>query len=910
MSSMGDLFITVGAKIDGFKSAMTQVNSGLDTVARKSTETAATVGAAFSRIGASLEPVGAQFQKFGTTLSVAVTAPLVGLGVAALKTAGELEQNTIAFTTMMKSADAAGDHLRELKEFALKTPFEFRDLVLASKRMQALGFEGRQVIPILTNIGDAASALGMGAEGIQRIVTAIGQMKAKGMVQAEEMRQLAEAGIPAWQILAKTLNTDVAGAMKMVEKRTVEASVAIPAILAGMNEKFGGLMKQQAETLLGQFSNLKDAINFTLQDIGKTLAPTAKSMMENIIKPMLETFKDLAAAFAALPSGMQSTVIAFAALAAAAGPALYAIGGITSGMGSLIGIAGALPALLNPITLAIVALGAAAGIAAFEFSRNTAKMSSLNQAYSEWLTKQVKTTTDFAKTHDVLTESLERGVIGLSDYTQALAILEDREKKAIGGSMKQTGLKVLGWDGSKMTEASPAKSEELGKVKDHFKPFTDTSDSIAILIAQYQQATAAHKALIDEIAKSGLTIDAFFAKKVDEAEGSLGLFNRGIEKTTTDMIDAYAPVKKLSETMDEFAEATLKAQKKALETSPFGKLADAAKYFGITTRQELEQTAKVSQEKYEQMKKTGIASDRDLTMAYLMMLQDMANADRAFGRISNEVWEKITDDISAQLEKIDDKHKQSAEKRKKIERSIGEQLAGEWKGIFEGFERDLASNIIHWKGWSDSLKRLADGLATSMLSAFFKGLFKPMEDQLAKLGAKIGDVFGKIWGSGGSSAASAAGGIGSAAGGAASVGGGIAKGVGQAAGSAVTGVVGAVAGVVGAISSVIGNFQMAGMNKSLDIIVKHTLQTANDLFNLRRDEWDRETHLMLKLDDMWNEIRNVVTAIRGGGPVVAGVGGGVNFNFTNVTFSGGASASQLRTELAALVREMVASGDL
>jgi len=66
---------------------------------------------------------------------------------------------------------------------------------------------------------------------------------------------------------------------------------------------------------------------------------------------------------------------------------------------------------------------------------------------------------------------------------------------------------------------------------------------------------------------------------------------------------------------------------------------------------------------------------------------------------------------------------------------------------------------------------------------------------------------------------------------------------------------------------------MAGMNKSLDIIVKHTLQTANDLENLRVDEWMRETHLMLKLDDMWNAIRDVTTAVKSVGGVGSGKGG-------------------------------------
>ncbi len=393
-----------------------------------------------------LQSWGRDLENIGRTMTAAITLPLVGVGAAAIKVAGELEQNSIAFKTMLGSADAAQKHLNELKDFALKTPFQFNDLVTASKRMQALGFDAKAVIPALRNIGDAAAALGMGAEGIQRIVTALGQMKAKGTVQAEEMRQLAEAGIPAWQILAKTLNTDVAGAMKLVEKRAVDAAKAVPALLAGINEKFGGLMEAQSKTFMGQLSNLKDALTFTLQDIGKTLLPIAKNIMESVFQPMLEMLKNLAAGFAAMPQSMQTVIIAVGGLAAALGPLGWVLGGVVSGFGTLISLALKLPALLNPVTLGIAALGTAAGIAFYELNRSSAKTAALDKDFGEWITKQIKETKDYAATREMLNQALEKGAIGASQYQQALVLLEDREKKTFGeaaqGMLKDFGITI------------------------------------------------------------------------------------------------------------------------------------------------------------------------------------------------------------------------------------------------------------------------------------------------------------------------------------------------------------------------------------------------------------------------------------------------------------------------------------
>ena len=55
---------------------------------------------------------------------------------------------------------------------------------------------------MLRSIGDASAAAGKGKEGIDRIALALGQMRAKGKVPSEEMRQLTEANIEAWDILA------------------------------------------------------------------------------------------------------------------------------------------------------------------------------------------------------------------------------------------------------------------------------------------------------------------------------------------------------------------------------------------------------------------------------------------------------------------------------------------------------------------------------------------------------------------------------------------------------------------------------------------------------------------------------------------------------------------------------------
>lgn len=104
---------------------------------------------------------------------------------------------------------------------------------------------------------------------------------------------------------------------------------------------------------------------------------------------------------------------------------------------------------------------------------------------------------------------------------------------------------------------------------------------------------------------------------------------------------------------------------------------------------------------------------------------------------------------------------------------------------------------------------------------------------------------------------------------------------GAAASSGIFGIITAVASVVSAVSDVFANFQFAAMNKSLDIIVKHTLQTANDLSNLRADEFRRKDELFSKLDSLlqftWIKLDDITTAIQGAVSIGGSGGGGQNF---------------------------------
>lgn len=221
-----------------------------------------------------LGPEAMALSKGLVTAFAGVTAAAAGLGIIGIKLAADMEQTRIAFTTMLGSAEAARSLLDELQQFAAATPFEFPQLTTASRKLLAFGFTAKQIIPMLTSVGNAAAGLGLGSEGIDRMTIAIGQMQAKGKVSAQEMMQLAEAGVPAWRYLAQAIGVSIPEAMKMAEKGGIDAATGVNAILSGMNKDFGGMMEAQSKTMLGLWSTGKDNLSMILRSIGEDLIET------------------------------------------------------------------------------------------------------------------------------------------------------------------------------------------------------------------------------------------------------------------------------------------------------------------------------------------------------------------------------------------------------------------------------------------------------------------------------------------------------------------------------------------------------------------------------------------------------------------------------------------------------------
>ena len=192
----------------------------------------------------------------------------------------QLEYAKMAYSNLFGDNELAEEFINVLKDFAATTPFDFTQSEAAAKRLLAYGIKSKNVMYVMQGIMSASAAQNNPAI-IESVSRAMGQIYTKGRLMNEEMRQLAEAGIPAYEILKEKLGLTQEQLQNLGDE-AIPASKAINALIDGMNERFGGVVANSTKTLPGILSNIKD---------------NATMIASGVFEPLYEKIKKVAGAF-------------------------------------------------------------------------------------------------------------------------------------------------------------------------------------------------------------------------------------------------------------------------------------------------------------------------------------------------------------------------------------------------------------------------------------------------------------------------------------------------------------------------------------------------------------------------------------------------------------------------------------
>lgn len=219
-------------------------------------------GSAFGFVGkaatAALGPLAAFFAIY----------KVIGTIGSGIRLAGELEQTTVAFTTMLGSAEAAKQTLQDIAEFAASTPFQLEGLQKAARTLIAFKVDQKDLIPVMRQLGDVAAGTNQPLEDIAFIY---GKARASGRLFQDDINQLTERGIPIISELAKQFGVTDDKVRELVSSGKVGFNNLEEAIRSLTSEggSFFNLTEKQSKTFLGVLSTFKDNIIGVLRGIGQ-----------------------------------------------------------------------------------------------------------------------------------------------------------------------------------------------------------------------------------------------------------------------------------------------------------------------------------------------------------------------------------------------------------------------------------------------------------------------------------------------------------------------------------------------------------------------------------------------------------------------------------------------------------------
>ncbi|WP_078379162.1 tape measure protein [Sutcliffiella halmapala] len=300
--NMGNMGKTMSGRIlDGYSrlaggassfatAAMTSagnVNRALQGISPTVIKVSDTIGSSVQRgITAPFQSAIGVVQQYGTLIGILSGASLISSGINRLSA---IEDARIALKVMLGDITKVDKFMEDVLAFAKTTPFAFPQLATAAKNMVAFGMDTEKVIPTLQAIGDAAAASGKGAEGLDQITAAFGDMQLSGKLSLDQVNRLTANGVNALAILANKSEMSIDDMRKAISSGAIDSKEAIDMLvdgiqngtngIAGETKKMVGVMEEMKDSWRGSVDSLKSSISSTMATIMEPAMPHIRKFM-------------------------------------------------------------------------------------------------------------------------------------------------------------------------------------------------------------------------------------------------------------------------------------------------------------------------------------------------------------------------------------------------------------------------------------------------------------------------------------------------------------------------------------------------------------------------------------------------------------------------------------------------------
>lgn len=412
----------------------------------------------------SLQTASDRLSDIGNSMSLALTAPLLGLGGAAIVAAGEFERLRLGLEATMTDAgysiQQAREELDKLREVAKAPGIDLEQAVTGSLRLQSVGLSAEQARQTIAEFANGVAAAGGTAQNLEGVTRQISQIISKGKILNEDLVILKENMPSVSRALVNAFGTADAEGLRKLNISAEELVIKLTEELAKAPRVAGGISNA--------IQNAQVAVREAAVKIGDSL--NAAFDITGGLQRFADFVSGIADSFANASPEVQRLVFALGAFAIALGPGIL-LGrqlavtyinttvelakfarflnaelarSLASGVTGIRGLIASFKALdlATKTTVIGLAVGAvvALGVALATYSNASTEAAKAQQAFNQTLQEGKETVSGQVESVNQLVQAYKREGVSLEERRAILARLSEIDRERFGNLRAETAL--------------------------------------------------------------------------------------------------------------------------------------------------------------------------------------------------------------------------------------------------------------------------------------------------------------------------------------------------------------------------------------------------------------------------------------------------------------------------------------
>lgn len=312
MPKIGELIVKIGADASGLTKELKKSEGNLQSFSKR------------------MEAIGTKMKNIGSTMTAAVTLPVLAMGAASFKLASDYQES------LNKVDVAFQGNAEEVKAWSKTT-------------LKSFGIAKGTALDMAAKYGDMATGMGLNTKEAAKMSTGLVGL-------AGDLASFKNISIDIADTALTSIFTGETESLKQLGIVMTQDNLKQFALSQGIKKNIKDMTQAEQVQLryayvmamsknsVGDFARTSGGAANQMRIFGESLKELGATMGETllpVITPIIHGINEMIKRFGAMSPATQKMVLAIAGIVAAVGPVLIAIGAMASGLGAVIKIAGA-----------------------------------------------------------------------------------------------------------------------------------------------------------------------------------------------------------------------------------------------------------------------------------------------------------------------------------------------------------------------------------------------------------------------------------------------------------------------------------------------------------------------------------------------------------------------------------------